>query len=97
MLSSLTSLGGGVANLLSFVIAFAFSFKAQQAFTFRDRLGTQQLNALALIVIFIFNLGAAGALGSMLEGKYRALLPLVPAAINYGLFYLTSGLPLFRQ
>lgn len=86
-----------MANLMSFVIAFCFSFKAQQVFTFKDRLGKQTLNPLALTIIFVFNLGAAAALGSMLEGLYRALLPLVPAAINYGLFYVTSGLPMFRQ
>ncbi len=82
---------------MSFVIAFCFSFKAQQVFTFKDRLGKQTLNPLAMMIIFVFNLGAAVALGSMLEGNYRALLPLVPAVINYGLFYVTSGLPLFRQ
>lgn len=97
VLSSLTSLGGGLANGVSFVIAFAFSFKAQQVFTFRDRLGKQQLNLLALSVLFIVNIVAALVLGILLHGRYRALLPLVPAAINYVLFYVTSGLPQFRQ
>lgn len=97
LLSSLTSLGGGLANVVSFVIAFAFSFKAQQVFTFADRLGKQQLNLLALAVLFIFNIVAAMALGTLLQGRYRALLPLVPAAINYVLFYVTSGLALFRR
>jgi putative flippase GtrA len=97
LLSSLTSLGGGLANVASFVIAFAFSFKAQQVFTFRDRLGKQQLSLLAMAVLFVFNIVAAMALGTFLHGTNRALLPLVPAAINYIVFYVTSGLPQFRQ
>lgn len=97
LLSSLTTLGGGAANLISFVTAFAFSFKAQQMFTFRDRLGKQQLNLLALTVLFAFNVVAATVLGTLLQGRYRLLLPLVPAVINYILFYVTSGLPQFRR
>jgi putative flippase GtrA len=97
LLSSLTSLGGGLANVISFVIAFAFSFKAQQVFTFSDRLGKQQLNLLAMAVLFVFNIVAAMALGAFLHDRYRVLLPLVPAVINYVLFYVTSGLPQFRQ
>ncbi|KEF41184.1 MAG: hypothetical protein ER33_12855 [Cyanobium sp. CACIAM 14] len=93
----MTALGGGAANLLSFLIAFAFSFKAQQVFTFKDRLGTQQLNLSALILIFLFNAGAALTLGALLQGRSRLLLPLLPAAINYVLFYVTSGLALFRN
>jgi putative flippase GtrA len=97
LLTTLTSLGGGLANVVSFVIAFAFSFKAQQMFTFADRLGKQQLNLLALSVLFVFNVAAALVLGTFLNGRYKALLPLAPAAINYILFYLTSGLPQFRR
>ncbi|MCP9860039.1 MULTISPECIES: GtrA family protein [unclassified Cyanobium] len=97
ILSSLTSLGGGVTNMISFVIAFAFSFKAQQAFTFKDRLGKQKLNLLAMGVLFLVNILVAIALGAFLRDKYRVLLPLVPAAINYLLLYVTSGLPQFRR
>ncbi len=96
-LYSFTALGGGIANLISFLIAFAFSFKVQQAFTFKDRLGSQQLNLAALTLIFFFNAGAALTLGSLLQGRLRALLPLLPAAINYVLFYVTSGMTLFRS
>jgi len=97
LLSSLTTLGGGLANVVSFMIAFAFSFKAQQVFTFRDRLGKQQLNLMAMATFFIFNVAAAMTLGIFLHGTSRALLPLIPAAINYILFYVTSGLPRFRR
>jgi putative flippase GtrA len=97
LLTSMTSLGGGLANVISFVIAFAFSFKAQQVFTFRDRLGKQQLNLLALALLFTLNILAAMALGTFLQGRHRAILPLVPAVINYVVFYVTSGLPQFRQ
>lgn len=97
LFSSLTTLGGGLANVVGFVIAFAFSFKAQQGFTFRDRLGKQQLNLMAMAIIFVFNIAAAMTLGNFLHGRNRVMLPLIPAAINYILFYVTSGLPRFRQ
>lgn len=89
--------GGGVANLISFVLAFGFSFKAQQFFVFKDRLGNQQLNQLAFFLIFGFNILSALVLGGFLQGNFRVLLPFAPAAINYLIFYVASGLSLFRK
>jgi putative flippase GtrA len=92
-----TSLSGGVANLSSFLVAFFFSVQAQQHFTFRDRLGTQRLNSLAVFVLFMFNAAAAALLGDLIPGWWRMVLPLVPAVINYLLFYALTGMTIFRQ
>ncbi|MFO0017585.1 MAG: GtrA family protein [Synechococcaceae cyanobacterium] len=97
LLGTITSLPGGVANGLSFVIAFCFSIQAQQYFTFRDRLGDQQLNSTAIVVLFGINASLAVGLEALAVGFWRLLLPLVPAAVNYCMLYLLSGLPRFRR
>ena len=97
VLATLTQLDSSLANLASFSIAFGFSIKAQQAFTFSDRLGRRQLNGLALTILFSVNAILAISLGHLLDGWWRSVLPLVPAAINYILMYIATGLPLFRS
>lgn len=97
LLGTVAKLPGGVANGLSFVIAFCFSIQAQQSFTFRDRLGDQQLNNTAVVLLFGINAVLAVGLGTLAVGFWRLPLPLVPAAVNYGMLYLMSGLPRFRR
>lgn len=80
------------ANVLAFSIAFIVSFILQQRFTFSDRLQGKRLNALAALIIFAANIIAAGVLGLFADLEFSFLLPLAPAAINYSLYYLFSGL-----
>jgi putative flippase GtrA len=95
LLTSAAALGGGVANFTSFVIAFTVSIQAQQRFTFNDRLGDQQLNTLAVLLLFLINAILAATLGSIAVGIWRVLLPLVPAMVNYILLYVATGLQMF--
>jgi putative flippase GtrA len=90
-------LGGSASNLFAFIFAFIFSIHAQQAFTFRDRLGESRLNSKAIGILFLVNALAAFFLGASLHGWAIAILPLVPAAINYILLYLLTGLSGFRS
>jgi putative flippase GtrA len=95
LLTSVAAVGGGVANFTSFVIAFTVSIQAQQRFTFSDRLGDRQLNALAVLLLFLINAMLAATLGSIAVGIWRVMLPLVPAMLNYILLYVATGLRMF--
>ncbi len=87
----------GEANLIGFVVAFAFSMAGQQRFTFNDRLQGKHLNALGLLVLFVINSVAAFSLGSLANGGFVVVLPVIPAMINYVLLYVFSGNSLFRS
>jgi putative flippase GtrA len=96
-LSSVLRLDSGLSNLLGFITAFVLSVNAQQAFTFADRLDSQRLNARAVSILFAINAVAAFYLGGALQGWAAVVLPLVPAGINYVLYYLFSGRSSFKS
>lgn len=81
----------GPANLIGFLVAFGLSMYGQQRFTFQDRLQGQRMNRLGLGILFIINALAAWLLGATARGGWIVILPLLPAAINYGLLYCFSG------
>ncbi len=97
LLSSVLGLNSALSNLLGFVIAFVVSLNAQQAFTFADRLDSQRLNSRAVSILFAINAVAAFFLGGALRGWTAIVLPLIPAGINYVLYYLFSGLASFKS
>lgn len=86
----------GPANLIGFLVAFGLSMYGQQRFTFQDRLQGQRMNGLGLGILFIINALAAWLLGSNARGGWIVVLPLLPAAINYGLLYCFSGHQRFK-
>lgn len=86
----------GPANLIGFLVAFGLSMYGQQRFTFQDRLQGQRMNGLGLGILFIINALAAWLLGNSARGGWIVVLPLMPAAINYGLLYCFSGHQRFK-
>jgi putative flippase GtrA len=96
LLKTLFQLGTGPANLLGFVISFGVSMYGQQRFTFNDRLQGKTLNGFGLFILFLINALAALGLGSATKGGWVAILPLLPAVINYALLYIFSGSRYFR-
>ncbi len=86
----------GIANLVAFMVSFLFSIRAQQSFTFKDRLAQQRLNTRAVLSLFSVNAIAALVLGRSLQGWMALVLPLIPAGLNYILLYFFSGKAYFR-
>jgi putative flippase GtrA len=86
----------GPANLIGFLVAFGVSMYGQQRFTFNDRLKGQRINNIGLTILFVINALAALLLGHLAKAGWVALLPILPAVINYLLLYTFSGSPLFR-
>ena len=96
LLKILFQLGTGPANLLGFMVSFGVSMYGQQRFTFNDRLQGKTLNGFGLFILFLINTLAALGLGSATKGGWVAILPLLPAVINYALLYIFSGSRYFR-
>jgi len=68
----------------------------KQRFTFNDRIQGKILNGFGLFILFLINALAALGLGSATKGGWVAILPLLPAVINYVLLYMFSGSRYFR-
>lgn len=86
-----------ISNLLAFTLAFMFSFSWQQRYAFGDRLGPNtQLNQKALILLFVVNLIFSGVSAKLASNKFAFVLPLLPAACNYSLYYVATGLRSFK-
>lgn len=87
----------GLANLVAFVVAFLFSAAAQQAITFKDRLGGQKLKKRSLGILFFTNCALAYGLGSLAHGPFVVALALVPSMVNFALLHFFSGHPDFKR
>lgn len=85
-----------ISNALGFLCAFLVSFVLQQRFTFRDRLRGKALSSRAGSIIFIANLLLSLMLAAAQTPLYF-LLPLMPAVINFLMYYWLSGMPQFRR
>ena len=90
-------LGTGPANLCGFLVAFGVSIYGQQRFTFNDRLQGQRINNVGLSILFLINALAALLLGHLAKAGWVAILPILPAVINYLLLYIFTGSTLFRR
>ena len=84
-----------LANSVAFSISFMVSFVLQQRYTFFDRLGDNKLNLNAAIIVFIANIACAAIVGLFVSGKHLLLLPLLPALVNFSLFYYLPELKSF--
>lgn len=93
-----TSIGHAtwIANPLGFLGGFLVSFTLQQRLTFRDRLAGSVLTQQAGILIFMINLILSAVLAP-LSGRFLIVLPLLPALVNYCLYFSLSGMPRFRR
>lgn len=85
-----------ISNSLGFLCAFSASFALQQRFAFRDRLQGKVLSSRAGLIIFIVNL-ALSMLLAVVRTPLFFLLPLMPAVINFMMYYWLSGMPQFRR
>jgi putative flippase GtrA len=85
-----------IANPLGFLGGFLASFTLQQRLTFRDRLAGSVLTPQAGILIFMVNL-VLSAVIAPLSGRFLIMLPLLPALVNYCLYFSLSGMPRFRR
>lgn len=85
-----------IANPLGFLGGFLVSFTLQQRLTFRDRLAGSVLSHQAGILVFAINLIMSAAI-ARLSGGFLIMLPLLPAVVNYTLYYYLSGKPRFRR
>lgn len=87
-----------ISNLLAFSLAFMLSFTWQQRYTFGDRIGpNSQLNQKALILLFLVNLTFSGISAKLVGAQFAYGLPLLPAILNYFLYYMSTGLQLFKR
>ena len=86
-----------ISNIFAFTLAFMLSFSWQQRYTFGDRLGANsRLNQKALILLFLANLIFSGVFAKLAGASFALALPLLPAACNYTLYYLVTGLRSFK-
>lgn len=102
-LYSFTGLGASLApaNTAAFLVAITFSFSVQQQVTFRDRLGGDRLNSIALLMIIAVNALICWIGGWILEllsaPVLKFLLPLVGAGTNFILYWLATTTPMLRR
>lgn len=84
-----------ISNAVGFLCAFLVSFVLQQRFTFGDRLRGKTLSSRDGLAIFAINLFFS-LIFSTIRTPLSFLLPLMPAMVNFVMYYWLSGLPQFR-